>query len=92
MATKTSKKGGGITLLVSDEKSPSIALKAGMSLEVVAIKLQGPQLGELKKLGARLCGGSGTCLALVDPTAKVSNPPRKPTVRGKTAKSSRATG
>jgi hypothetical protein len=58
---------GGETMqfIVSDEKRPSVALKPGMRLEVTSVTLVNAQLKKPKSIGARLCGGSGTCLALV---------------------------
>jgi hypothetical protein len=56
-----------INLIVSDEKKPLGSVKPGQKLEVVAVTLTGGKAASLKKaIGARLCGGSGTCLALID--------------------------
>jgi hypothetical protein len=56
-----------VNLIVSDEKKPLGSVKAGQKLQVVAVTLTGVKAASLKKaIGARLCGGSGTCLALVD--------------------------
>jgi hypothetical protein len=56
-----------VNLIVSDEKKPLGSVKAGQKLQVVAVTLTGGKAASLKKaIGARLCGGSGTCLALVD--------------------------
>jgi hypothetical protein len=52
--------------IVSNQRNPSVKLKAGMRLDVQSVKLLSPQLRVAKRLGARLCGGSGTCLALID--------------------------
>ena len=54
------------TLIVSNEKRPKIALQPGMKLDVVSVKLAGPTLKAQKPLAARLCGGTNTCLALVE--------------------------
>jgi hypothetical protein len=55
-----------LRLIVSDEKSPAVELKAGMKLDVVAVTLIEPTLKKSKAVAARLCGGTSTCLALVD--------------------------
>ena len=54
------------TFIVSDERNPKVKVSAGMKLEVQSVKLVDPRLGRIKKIGARLCGGSGTCLALIE--------------------------
>ena len=74
MAQRKAAKSSSMRFIVSDEKSPSIALKPGMRLDVVSTTLVGPDLKRLKNIGARLCGGSGTCMALVDLGADVINP------------------
>jgi len=53
-------------LIVSDEKKPQVTLKPGMKLEVIGISLLDPQLKKARPGAARLCGGTSTCLALVD--------------------------
>ena len=56
-----------INLIISDEKKPLGSAKPGKKLEVVAVTLSGAKAASLKKaIGARLCGGSGTCLAVMD--------------------------
>jgi hypothetical protein len=61
MATKK------VNLIVSNDKKPLGSVKPGQKLEVVAVTLSGGKAASLKKaIGARLCGGSGTCLALTD--------------------------
>jgi|HubBroStandDraft_6_1064221.scaffolds.fasta_scaffold00139_19 hypothetical protein len=61
MATKK------VNLIVSEDKKPLGSVKVGQKLQVVAVSLSGGKAGSVKKaIGARLCGGSGTCLALVD--------------------------
>lgn len=54
------------TFIVSNEKTPKIALRPGMRLDVVSVKLAAPTLKAAKPLAARLCGGTNTCLALVE--------------------------
>ena len=55
-----------MTLIVSDEKQPKVSVKPGMRLNVVAVKLADAQLKSPRKLGARLCSGGGTCVALIE--------------------------
>lgn len=55
-----------LTLIVSDDKKPSVMVKAGMKLDVVAVSLVTPDLKRAKPIAARLCGGSDTCLALIE--------------------------
>ncbi len=55
-----------IKLIESDDKNPKVALKAGMKLQVAAITIVTPELKKSKKTAARLCGGTDTCLALID--------------------------
>lgn len=56
-----------INLIVSPEKKPQVTVKAGQKLQVVAVSLTGGKAASIKKaIGARLCGGSGTCLAVMD--------------------------
>jgi hypothetical protein len=71
-AKQTSK----LTLIVSDEKNPSVPLKPGMKLDVISVKLADPSLKPSKAIGGRLCGGSGTCLALISVGDDVINPPK----------------
>lgn len=56
------------TLIVSKEKNPKVALKPGQKLEVVSVSLVGPDLKKTSKVAARLCGGTSTCIALIDLT------------------------
>jgi hypothetical protein len=53
-----------LRLVVSDEKTPAVKLRAGERLEVVAVEMitTGPRTRA--RSGARLCGGTDTCLAL----------------------------
>jgi hypothetical protein len=55
-----------LKFIVSDEKNPKVTLKPGQRLEVVSVALADATLKKPKKIGARLCGGTDTCLALVD--------------------------
>jgi hypothetical protein len=37
---------------------PAVNVKPGQELRVMAVVVQGPDAAEIKKAGARLCGGS----------------------------------
>jgi hypothetical protein len=66
MATrKQGRKVGVVQLIASDEKKPQVTVRAGQRLEVVSVALTAPGSRVRPRLGARLCGGSGTCLALI---------------------------
>ena len=60
--------------IVSDKKNPEVALKPGMKLHVTTVQLVGRDLRPLKKIGSRLCGGTSTCVALLDIGDDVINP------------------
>jgi hypothetical protein len=79
MAKRQSAKTSSFRFIVSDDKSPSVSLKPGMRLNVVSTVLVAPDLKRIRNIGARLCGGSGTCMALIDIGSDVINP--DPTVR-----------
>lgn len=53
-------------LIVSDETKPSIQLKPGMKLQVVSVSLVDPALKRSRAVAARLCGGTNTCVALIE--------------------------
>jgi hypothetical protein len=53
-------------LIASDEQEPTIKLKPGMRFEVHATTVVDPALKPAGKVAARLCGGTSTCLALVE--------------------------
>lgn len=80
MAKKISQSSGH-KLVVSDAATPSVAipLKEGMKFEVVSVTTVDEKLLPTK-VGARLCGGSGTCLAIVDIAGPRINP--NPTRKG----------
>lgn len=66
-----------VKLIVSDDEQPTVQLKAGMRFEVVSVSVVQSNLTDLvdsDRIGARLCGGSGTCLAIVDIATPVVNP------------------
>ena len=57
---------GKIHLIESDDTEPTIKVKAGHRFEVRSISIVDAQMNPTKKLAARLCGGTDTCLALVE--------------------------
>ncbi len=67
MPTKTGpSESGKIHLIESDDTEPTIKVKAGHRFEVKAVRIVDPQLNPSKKVAARLCGGTDTCLALIE--------------------------
>lgn len=52
--------------VVSDDKSPTVVLKPGMKVEVHSVQLVEPSLKASKTVKATLCGGSKTCVAIVN--------------------------
>jgi len=72
---KKATRSSGHKLIVSDATAPSVAipLKEGMKFEIVSVTTVNDKLAPAK-VGARLCGGSGTCLAIVDIAAPRINP------------------
>ncbi|HEX7903844.1 MAG TPA: hypothetical protein VF487_08195 [Chitinophagaceae bacterium] len=67
-------KSGKTSFVVSNDKNPSVKLKPGQKFKVTAVKLVDSRLNAIKKIGSRLCGGTSTCLALVDIGDDVINP------------------
>jgi hypothetical protein len=56
-----------VNLIISDDKKPLGSVKPGQKMQVVAVTLSGAKAASAKKaIGARLCGGSGTCIAVMD--------------------------
>ena len=71
MATKkkTTRKAERATagkLVVSEKASPAVTLKPGMRFDVRRVDIVNPDLKKVGKVAARLCGGTSTCLALID--------------------------
>lgn len=64
--TRAAPKAKTFRLITSDDKQPQIRVKQGMKLEVVSVSLMEPTLQKSKRVAARLCGGTSTCLALVE--------------------------
>ncbi len=61
-------------LVLHKDATPKVELRPGMKIQVEEIELLGGTAAQLKKIGARLCGGSGTCLAIIDIGSDVINP------------------
>lgn len=57
---------GKIHLVELDDAEPTIKVRLGHRFEVRSISIVDPQLNPTKKVAARLCGGTDTCLALVE--------------------------
>ncbi len=64
--SKPSQPSGKTYLIVSDDAEPAIKLKPGMRFEVHATTVVDTELKASGKVAARLCGGTSTCLALVE--------------------------
>ncbi len=58
--------GPKIHLIETDDTEPALKLKPGMKFEVMATTITDPELKPIKKIAARLCGGTNTCLALIE--------------------------
>ena len=57
-----------VKLVLHNDENPMVRLEPGMKIRVETVDLIGSDLDleKLKKVGARLCGGTSYCLALVD--------------------------
>ena len=55
-----------VHLIESDESEPTVKLKPGMRFEVHATSIVDVQFKPAGKTAARLCGGTTTCLALIE--------------------------
>lgn len=67
MAKKTQRRRSDkIALIASKDPNPAVKVKPGMKLRVVSVSLVDPSGTKVDAVGARLCGGTSTCLALVD--------------------------
>ena len=64
--TKSATTTKNIKLIHCDEKHPVIRLKPGMKFEVSTVPVVGIDLNKPAKIAARLCGGTSTCLALIE--------------------------
>jgi hypothetical protein len=65
MAKKTPRIPPKVQLIVSDDQNPAVELQPGMRFEVESVPLVDPTFRQAPAVGARLCGGTSTCLALV---------------------------
>jgi hypothetical protein len=65
MADSAGKK-PNVYLIDSDESQPTVTVKPGMRFEVRATTVVDTEMKPAKKVAARLCGGTTTCLALVE--------------------------
>lgn len=63
---KTISRRPSMKFIASSEKAPKVEIQAGMKFKVEAIELVDATLKPIKKGAARLCGGTSTCLALID--------------------------
>jgi hypothetical protein len=57
-------------LVVSEDENPKVQLQTGMKFQVVTLRVVDETLKNPGKVAARLCGGTNTCLALIDPDPK----------------------
>jgi len=58
-------KGRHHKLIVSKDKSPAVPVRRGMKLEVVSVSFVDESL-KGRRIAATLCGGTSTCVALVE--------------------------
>lgn len=65
-ARKVSAATGKMKLIVSDDDKPAVVLKAGQKLQVTAVSVVTPELKKGGPIAARLCGGTSTCLAIIE--------------------------
>jgi hypothetical protein len=63
-----------LQLVQSRSRTPKVRLEPGMRLEVVGISIVDEKLAQVAAEGSRLCGGSGTCLAIVHIGDDLINP------------------
>jgi hypothetical protein len=66
MADSAAGKHPKVHLIESDEPEPALKVKLGMRFEVRATTIVDTEMKPAKKVAARLCGGTTTCLALVE--------------------------
>jgi len=64
MATR--KRTRKLKLILSESKRPKVKLKKGQRLKVVAVTILAPTLKKPRRRAARLCGGTDTCMAMVE--------------------------
>lgn len=57
---------GKTTLIVSDDPRPAVSLLPGQKLQVLSVSIVTPDLKKRRPVAARLCGGTNTCIALIE--------------------------
>ncbi|MDQ1829791.1 hypothetical protein [Massilia scottii] len=57
---------GEVHLIVSDDASPSIPMEPGKTWRVTTVSVVAPNMERSNAIAARLCGGSNTCVALIE--------------------------
>lgn len=62
----TEKSNYNITLIVSDEENPKMESGSETKMQVVGVSLMDPEFKKPQATAARLCGGTSTCLAVID--------------------------
>jgi hypothetical protein len=64
--SKTNQPVPTVHLIESDDAEPKVKIKPGTKFEVRATQVVDTQLTPTGKVAARLCGGTSTCVALVE--------------------------
>lgn len=57
---------GKTMLIMSDDPRPAVNLRPGRKLQVMSVSIVTPDLKKGGPIAARLCGGTNTCIALVE--------------------------
>lgn len=60
-----SSKSRGMKLIATDEEKPDITGKHEGKYDVISVSVVEPNLQPSARVGARLCGGTSTCVAIV---------------------------
>ena len=55
-----------VSLIISDDKEPKVKVKDGMKIEVAVVSIVDESFKEPTKIAARLCGGTNTCMAIIE--------------------------
>jgi len=63
---RTARSDSKVRLIVSDESNPAIPLMPGHRFEVATVDVFDAESQKPSTGAARLCGGTSTCLALID--------------------------
>ena len=61
-----SSKPRGMKLIASDDEKPDITGKSKDGYDVISVSVVEPNLQPSARVGARLCGGTSTCVAIVE--------------------------